>query len=102
MGKIALRSVGAAAATLCFLTGSAWGATASEFTTRPQRSQVVALPQVLTCYATVSEPDRVVCYRVSYRHLHQNGQIEFVPFLIQVPTPANPPPVTVVGSLPET
>ncbi|MGW0812146.1 hypothetical protein ACWD00_02615 [Streptomyces viridiviolaceus] len=101
MGKIALRSVSAAAAALCFLTGSAWGATASEVTARPQRSQA-ALPQALTCYATVSEPDRVVCYRVSYRHLHQNGQIEFVPFLIQVPTPANPPPVTVVGSLPET
>ncbi|KOV51781.1 hypothetical protein ADL00_38870 [Streptomyces sp. AS58] len=61
-----------------------------------------APPQNLKCYATTDDPNRIVCYRVSQRPVHRDGQIAFVPFLVQVPTPANPPPVQVVDRLPET
>lgn len=101
MGKLALRSVSVAAAALCLLPGGAWSATASEAITAPQHSQA-APPKVLTCYATVGEPDRVVCYRVSHRHLHRDGEIVFVPFLVQVPTPPDHPPVIIADRLPET
>ncbi len=56
----------------------------------------------LKCYRTIRDLNSVVCYRMSYRPLLQDGRITFVPFLVQVPTPANPPQVTTVGELPST
>jgi hypothetical protein len=59
-----------------------------------------APPSPLKCYKTIRDPDSVVCYRLSYRPLTQDGRMTFVPFLVQVPTPANPPPATTVRELP--
>ncbi len=46
----------------------------------------------LECYESTRDPGTVVCYRLSYRTMHRDGEIVFVPFLIQVPTPSDPPP----------
>ncbi|MGW0085804.1 hypothetical protein [Streptomyces sp. NPDC003393] len=54
---------------------------------------------MLRCYATAQNPGQPVCYRVSAKAEYRHGEIVYVPILIQVPTPANPPPVTVVNGL---
>ncbi|GAA2917844.1 hypothetical protein GCM10010524_55480 [Streptomyces mexicanus] len=56
----------------------------------------------LECYESTRDPGTVVCYRLSYRTMHRDGEIVFVPFLIQVPTPSDPPPPRVVTTLPAT
>ncbi|WP_330456435.1 hypothetical protein OIB37_05770 [Streptomyces sp. NBC_00820] len=40
-----------------------------------------------------------MCYRVSAKTEFRHGALVYVPILIQVPTPAAPPSVTVVDSL---
>ncbi|MFF5407102.1 hypothetical protein ACFY8K_29830 [Streptomyces misionensis] len=40
-----------------------------------------------------------MCYRHSWKAEYRHGDVVYVPILIQVPTPARPTPVTIVGSL---
>ncbi|WP_167381422.1 MULTISPECIES: hypothetical protein [Streptomyces] len=40
-----------------------------------------------------------MCYRHSWKAEYRHGDVVYVPILIQVPTPAHPTPVTIVGSL---
>lgn len=53
----------------------------------------------LKCYATARAPDSVTCYRSSWKTEFRHGELVYIPMLIQVPTPANPPHVAVVDSL---
>lgn len=98
MKKTALRTITVAAAVSLCLEAGILGTSASASVASPQNSQVA--PSVLQCYTTMSDPNAIVCYRVSKRVVNRGGQIEFFPFLIQVPTPSNHPPAIVVNSLP--
>ncbi|MBW8799598.1 MAG: hypothetical protein JF597_40295 [Streptomyces sp.] len=41
----------------------------------------------------------IVCYRDSWKAEYRHGDVVYVPILVQVPTPAHPPSVTIVDSL---
>ncbi|MET9659463.1 hypothetical protein [Streptomyces sp. NPDC006510] len=97
MKKTTLRNISAAAAA-SFLAAGILGTSASSSIASPQNSQVA--PSVLKCYTVIDNPDEIVCYRVSQRALNTGSQIVFFPFLIQVPTPSNPPTPVVVNVLP--
>ncbi|CAL9291430.1 hypothetical protein SUDANB180_05707 [Streptomyces sp. enrichment culture] len=92
MNTATLRLISVAAAILFCVAASISAAPESK----------AAAPSPLKCYKTIRDPHSVVCYRMSYRPLFRDGRITFVPFLVQVPTPADPPPVTTVGELPPT
>lgn len=98
MKKTTLRTITVAAAVSLCLEAGILGTSASASVASPQNSRVA--PSVLQCYTTMNDPNAIVCYRVSKRVLNRGGQIEFFPFLIQVPTPANHPPAIVVSALP--
>lgn len=98
MNTATLRIISIAAAILFCAAGGM--PTASESKADPESK--AAAPAQLKCYRTIRDPNSVVCYRMSYRPLLQDGRITFVPFLVQVPTPADPPPATIVGELPST
>ncbi|MGW1405254.1 hypothetical protein [Streptomyces sp. NPDC002403] len=97
MKKTTLRNIGAAAAA-SFLTAGILGTSASNAIASQQNFQVA--PSELRCYTLIDNPNEVVCYRVSQRALNTGSEIVFFPFLIQVPTPSNPPAPVVVSVLP--
>ncbi|MET8205054.1 hypothetical protein ABZT51_03245 [Streptomyces sp. NPDC005373] len=99
MKQAALRSVTiVAAASCCFALGE-WGASASESGALLQKSQAAPMKSTLRCYATHSSPDAITCYRFSAKAEFRHGEMVYVPMLIQVPAPAQPPSVTIVNSL---
>ncbi len=98
MKKTIWWSVSTTAVASSCLGAAIWGASASEASTSPRNSQ----ESVLKCYKTIRDPNRIVCYRVSMRPLHKGGHIVFVPFLVEVPTPSDPPPAITVNDLPGT
>lgn len=98
MKKTTMQSISAAAAAFFCLEVGILGASASDSVASPRNSQVA--PSVLKCYTTMGDPHTMVCYRVSKRVLNSGGKLTFVPFLIQVPTPANPPSPVGVNVLP--
>lgn len=51
------------------------------------------------CYAAHRSPNVIVCYRDSWKAEYRHGDVVYVPILVQVPTPAHPPSVTIVDSL---
>ncbi|GAA3150844.1 hypothetical protein [Streptomyces echinatus] len=93
MVKAILRGAVLAATATAGLMAGAWGASASEGTVAPGANLT------LRCYATVKNPEAPVCYRLSAKAEYRHGQIVYVPILIQVPTPAQPPAVIIVNSL---
>lgn len=97
MKKTTLRNIRVAAAA-SFLTAGVLGASASSSVASQQNSQVA--PSVLKCYTLIDDPSEIVCYQLSQRALNTGSQIVFFPFLIQVPTPSNPPAPDVVNVLP--
>ncbi|MET7513825.1 hypothetical protein ABZS88_10140 [Streptomyces sp. NPDC005480] len=99
MKKAALRSVSIAAAATCCLTLGEWGASAGDSGALSQKSQAAPTKSTLQCYATRSSPNAVVCYRFSAKAEFRHGDIAYVPILIQVPAPAQPPSVIIVDSL---
>ncbi|MFD8423195.1 hypothetical protein [Streptomyces sp. NPDC059466] len=101
MKKAALRSVGLTAACCCMALG-AWGASAGESDALSQNAQTASTtsaPSALRCYATHGSPNETVCYRNSWKAEFRHGEVVYVPILIQVPAPSNPPSVTIVDSL---
>ncbi|MER6101112.1 hypothetical protein ABT115_01870 [Streptomyces sp. NPDC001832] len=98
MKKKTLRNISVAAAASFCLAAGILGTSASNSVASPQNSQ--AAPSALKCYTTISNPNMIVCYRLSKRTVNSGGHIAFFPFLIQVPTPSNPPPPAVVNVLP--
>ncbi len=54
---------------------------------------------MLRCYATSSNPESPVCYRLSAKAEFRHGQMVYVPMLIQVPAPAHPSSVVIVNNL---
>jgi hypothetical protein len=98
MNTATLRIISVAAAILFCVAGSMSAAPESKADPEIRADP----PSPLKCYKTIRDPYSVVCYRMSYRPLVQDGRIAFVPFLVQVPTPADPPPVTTVDELPST
>ncbi|MFE7620814.1 hypothetical protein [Streptomyces sp. NPDC057496] len=97
MKKTTLRNIGVAAAA-SFLAAGILGTSASSSVALPQNSP--AAPSALRCYTVVDDPNEIVCYQISQRATNTGSQIVFWPFLIQVPTPANPPDPVVVNVLP--
>ncbi|MFJ5722495.1 hypothetical protein [Streptomyces sp. NPDC093149] len=97
MKKTTLRNIGVAAAA-SFLAAGILGTSASESVASPNNSQVAS--SALKCYTAINNPNKTVCYRVSQRALNTGSRIVFFPFLIQVPTPSNPPTPAVVNALP--
>ncbi|MEU9479094.1 hypothetical protein [Streptomyces sp. NPDC048191] len=89
MKKAALRSgglvVALAACCAAFAAGNA--------------SAAVPSKSVTQCYATRGNPSDVVCYRNSWKAEYRNGDMVYVPILIQVPTPSHSAPVILVQSL---
>ncbi|MET7287355.1 hypothetical protein [Streptomyces sp. NPDC005573] len=67
--------------------------------TAPETATTRTPASTLRCYATRNAPESVVCYRFSAKTEFRHGELVYVPILVQVPTPAAPPPVTVVDSL---
>lgn len=65
----------------------------------PSGIQAAPAKSAMRCYATRDNPDVVVCYRFSKKAEFRHGSVVYVPILIQVPTPSNPPPVVIVTSL---
>ncbi len=100
MSKVA--NILTTAVVCCCLAGSALTASQNEASALPGGGRQRAAESVLTCYRTVRDPHTVVCYRVSRRPLHKGADIVFVPFLVQVPTPADHPPAALVDTLPST
>ncbi|MCX4848413.1 hypothetical protein [Streptomyces sp. NBC_00893] len=99
MKKKNLRNISVTTAAGFCLAVGLLGTSAGESVASPQTPR--AAPSELKCYTTTGNPDAVVCYRVSKRILNTgDGRLTFVPFLIQVPTPSNPPPPSVVNVLP--
>lgn len=98
MNTATLRIISVTAAILFCVAGSM----SSTPESKADPESRAAPPSPLKCYKTIRDPYSIVCYRMSYRPLVQDGRITFVPFLVQVPTPADPPPVTTVGELPST
>lgn len=86
------------AGSFCFLFG-VWGSPVQAAAFSQQRAQPPAVASDLRCYATRSDPGAVVCYRVSGKAEYRHGQVVYIPRLIQVPVPSNPPPVVVVSTL---
>ncbi|MCX5437917.1 MULTISPECIES: hypothetical protein [unclassified Streptomyces] len=99
MKKAALRSVSMAAAVSCCFALGEWSASASESGALPQKSQAAPTKSKLRCYATRSSPNAIACYRFSAKAEFRHGEMVYVPILIQVPAPAQPPSVTIVDSL---
>lgn len=97
MKKKTLRKIGVAAAA-SFLAAGIVGTSASSSVALPQNSR--SAPSALKCYTVVDDPNEIVCYQISQRATNTGGQIVFWPFLIQVPTPANPPAPVIVNVLP--
>ncbi|BBC94955.1 hypothetical protein SRO_3779 [Streptomyces rochei] len=64
-----------------------------------QGPQAGSAGSALRCYATHRDPDTPICYRSSWKAEYRHGDVVYVPILIQVPMPAHPPSVTIVGSL---
>lgn len=91
--KAKVWSIGLAAAASAFFSIGAGGAPTSEGSVPPHAQSV------LRCYATSKNPEAAVCYRLSKKAEYRHGQIVYIPMLIQVPTPADPPSVTIVDSL---
>lgn len=98
MKKAFLRSVGLTAACCCMALG-VWSTSAGEADALPQKSQAAFTISALQCYATHGSPNDIVCYRNSWKAEFRHGEVVYVPILIQVPAPANPPSVTTVDSL---
>jgi hypothetical protein len=73
--------------------------TASAEGVLPSGLQVAPVKSAMRCYATRADPEAVVCYRFSKKAEFRHGSIVYVPILIQVPTPSNPPSVVIVNSL---
>lgn len=88
MRKAALLSVNLAAAALCCTAFSP-----------AQEPRPGSTESAVRCYATHRSPGATVCYRHSWKAEYRHGDVVYVPILIQVPTPARPTPVTIVGSL---
>lgn len=88
----------AVTASACLAVG-VWSAPVSEATVPSHTSQAAPAKSVLRCYATRSDPAVIVCYRLSKKAEYRHGMIVYVPILIQVPTPSNPPSVILVNSL---
>jgi hypothetical protein len=99
MKKAALRCTGIVAAASCCLALGEWSASASESGALSQKSQVAPTKSTLRCYATRSSPNAIACYRFSAKAEFRHGDIVYVPMLIQVPAPAQPPSVIIVDSL---
>ncbi|GHF21558.1 hypothetical protein GCM10014715_89550 [Streptomyces spiralis] len=102
MRKVNLRGAGLAAAVSSCLMVGVWAAPVSAVSGSPENTQSMQSTPVkspLRCYATRSDPKAVVCYRFSEKAEFRHGEIVYVPILIQVPTPSNPPAITVVDSL---
>ncbi|MGW4300875.1 hypothetical protein ACWEHT_14040 [Streptomyces sp. NPDC004646] len=101
-------SLAVAVTTACCAVG-AWGASASateasasgppDATQAARQTRTPAAPTELRCYATQRAPGNVTCYRVSAKAEFRNGEIVYIPILVQVPVPPRPPSVTIVGSL---
>ncbi|MEV5953519.1 hypothetical protein AB0M11_06990 [Streptomyces sp. NPDC051987] len=64
-----------------------------------QESRAEPTRSALRCYAAHRSPHDVVCYRDSWKAEYRHGAVVYVPVLIQVPTPAHPPAVTLVNTL---
>ncbi|MGZ0205407.1 hypothetical protein ACNFR7_35135 [Streptomyces sp. RM1] len=88
MRKAASLGVSLVAATLCCTAFSP-----------PQEPQARPAESAVRCYATHRAPGTTVCYRHSWKAEYRHGDMVYVPILIQVPAPAHPTPVTIVGSL---
>ncbi|MFY4720250.1 hypothetical protein [Streptomyces sp. LaBMicrA B280] len=100
MRKATLCGVWLAAAVFSLLAGGILGPYASEASALPKGAQGNAkVKSALRCYETRRNPGAVVCYRFSKKAEFRHGDVVFVPILIQVPVPADPPPVMVVDSL---
>ncbi len=102
MSKATLRIFSVAAGTFFCLAAGVWVSPESEAHTSPPYGRIESADTNLKCYKTIRDPYSVVCYRLSYRPLLKNGRFTFVPFLVQVPTPSNPPPPIIVDELPST
>ncbi|WP_143070922.1 hypothetical protein [Streptomyces malaysiense] len=98
MRKATLRGVCLAAAVFSLLAAGVSGPCASEASALPKGAQTQE-KSVLRCYETRRNAGEIVCYRFSKKAEFRHGDVIFVPILIQVPVPSNPPPVTVVDSL---
>ncbi|WP_153540577.1 hypothetical protein [Streptomyces sp. RB17] len=85
----------------CFLVVAlgAGGAATAEAAALPQNPQALPEKSEPQCYATDREPGVIVCYRTSWKAEYRHGDVVYVPVLIQVPTPSQPPSVTIVDSL---
>lgn len=70
---------------------------ASPATAHSSRSP--AAESALRCYATRSDPADVVCYRISAKAEFRHGEMVYIPFLVQVPRPSDPPATITVESL---
>lgn len=99
MRKATLRSAGLVAAVSSCLTVGVWVGQASAESGSPENTQSIPAKSPLGCYATRSDPKTVVCYRFSAKAEFRHGEMVYVPILVQVPTPSNPPAVTIVDSL---
>ncbi|MFD8020156.1 hypothetical protein [Streptomyces lavendulae] len=98
MKKAAIRHTGLAAVTCCVALGC-WGTSASAAAAPPPASPAGYAASAPRCYAARGDPDRVVCYRTSWKAEFRNGDIVYIPRLIQVPTPSPAPPAAIVESL---
>ncbi|WP_148012423.1 MULTISPECIES: hypothetical protein [unclassified Streptomyces] len=96
--RSALRSAGLAAACCCTAL-AAWGASTGGADALSPTARTASAHSSLQCYATQGSPNDLVCYRHSFKAEFRHGEMVYVPLLIQVPTPADPPPATIVGSL---
>ncbi len=99
MRKVTLRGAGLMAAVSSCLTVGLWAAPASAVSGSPENTHSTPAKSPLRCYATRSDPKAVVCYRFSAKAEFRHGEIVYVPILVQVPTPSNPPAITIVDSL---
>ncbi|MFF0789719.1 hypothetical protein [Streptomyces spiralis] len=99
MRKANLRGAGVAVAVSSCLMVGVWAAPVRAVSGSPENTQSTPAKSPLKCYATRSDPKSVVCYRFSEKAEFRHGEIVYVPILIQVPTPSNPPAVTIVDSL---
>ncbi|MER5602465.1 hypothetical protein [Streptomyces sp. NPDC002265] len=64
-----------------------------------QSPGIPAAESALRCYATRSDPAEIVCYRISAKAEFRHGEMVYIPFLVQVPRPSNPPATITVESL---
>ncbi|WP_128790797.1 MULTISPECIES: hypothetical protein [Streptomyces] len=100
MRKATLRGVWLATAVFSLLAAGVLGPYTNEASALSKGAQANAnTKSALRCYETRRNPGAVVCYRFSKKAEFRHGDVVFVPILIQVPVPADPPPVIVVDSL---